>query len=276
MDCCGTRDVKKISKAAGLERSKSGIKAGNSRGMCGLGHGRAEEPPTEVMEKILMRQGSACVTRRDILQQVEAEVDALFNMFDADGSGEVDKGPELTYMISELQKRGFSFGKRLSDDTASSVYAPIRSKRIKNNILRAVEDDDPDSGLSRAEFHDWFFSFVVSRKSNLRVLLHQNEWIMMEIDRIFAEAGEEAGEEGPAESVGPDALDEPLVKIADALGEPAPPPSAIKKFLERADTSGDGELNPLEFRYVLVEVTTWLFHAHFNDSMHPHRQLDDS
>lgn len=246
---------KKISKAATKNLTKSTSKV-----------------TPELEKQLLQRSGSAFVTRGDIVQNVNEQVDELFGIFDQDGSGEVNKGPELTFMISELQKKGYTFGKLVSDDGKSSIYAPKTSKRIKSDVLRNIDDPDPESGISRDEFTAWFFSFVISRKSNLRVLLHGNKWMLAAIDKVFKDHGNEGV---PAETVGPEALDEPLIQIAESLGEPPPPPDALQKFLHRADASGDGELSPMEFRYVLVEVTTWLFHAHFNDSMHPHQQFQD-
>lgn len=212
--------------------------------------------------------------KQDILFQIEEEVNRLFDRFDADGSGQIDGARELKLMVADLRTRGFTFGKKLAemeagpgDSIASSRYGPILSRTIQGDILRTY-DDDGSGSLGKPEFHDWFFKEVISRKTNLRLLLHQNPWLMQVIDRIFLECDSDGGG-----TVAPCELEKPLCDIAHELGEPPPNPDEINAILRKADASGDGELSPLEFRFVMVEVATRLFFGHFNHSMHPHQHI---
>eukprot|EP00746_Dinoflagellata_sp_MGD_P079194 gnl/MRDRNA2_/MRDRNA2_31643_c0_seq1.p1 gnl/MRDRNA2_/MRDRNA2_31643_c0~~gnl/MRDRNA2_/MRDRNA2_31643_c0_seq1.p1 ORF type:complete len:318 (-),score=59.69 gnl/MRDRNA2_/MRDRNA2_31643_c0_seq1:33-986(-) len=257
-----------------------------------------KRPPSPRKKKDKSLQSKNDVVARDeLLNQIESEVDDLFKTFDKDGDGTINTGKELDDMITALKQRGYAFGRRMvpgqdyfpekkvdpvtkdEDDedlerhqwtetdtscheavTDDSCYQTILTARVKLNML---PEELGLKDLSKRDFHDWLLFEVCSRRTNLRILLRDNQWLNEAIVQIFENIDEDIKGKVLLESIS-----DPLRQISLGLGEPPPDRKWIKKFLSHFKS--DGQLEFREFKHILVEAATRLFHSHFNESMHPH------
>lgn len=205
------------------------------------------------------------LTPEAINHEIEQEVKRLFDEYDQDGSGHIDTGSELETMVSRLRKKGFVFTKKISDDDATSIYKPARSARIKLQVLQGFEPGEAEDGISYTEFCHWFKNEVCSRRTNLRIIIGDLEWLDDVLLSVFKQADRD-----DSGSVDVNELRQFLCKVASSLGEPAPSDKEVNRMIEKADESHDGTLGFDEFKFVVVEISVRLYYTHFNDTMNIH------
>jgi len=228
--------------------------------------------------------------RKNILHQLNCEIDKVFEEFDRDKNGILDSTTELDSMVTALMERGFVFGKLImkgvgangkpkakAQDDEDSDYAKTTAKRVRSSLLGKIQQmqkDDvrdasgpeaQDEGVTPTEFRSWFHSVVVERRTNLRVLLRASMWLedILEISFVRADVDGDG-------TVDLDELSDFFIDVAHVIGEPAPDKAELEKLMNKADRDcRDGQLTFNEFRYVVIEALTRIYWTHFNTSMNP-------
>lgn len=220
--------------------------------------------------------------RENILDMLDAEIDRVFQEFDLDRSGKLEAGHEFNDMLRKLLDRGYAFGRKLETNRAISDYKDTTVKNIRRSLLVKIlpAGDGPkkeeDIGMSLEEFRDWFRNEVVTRRTNLRILLATGTWLQELLEVSFDKADvDDSGEIEVLE------LKDILKEIAYIIGEPPPSENEVYTIVRLGRTGfvdrlgGDDEIDePMsfrEFRYVMIEYLARTYYTHFNCSMNSHR-----
>jgi len=107
--------------------------------------------PTKKQKKKCRMTFEEAFSRKNILYQLDNEIDDMFKEFDLDESGVLDSGPELQNCIKVLMERGYAFGKKIEKTTlVSSVttkieQTPLSSSRYTHDS-RSTAASDTDTG----------------------------------------------------------------------------------------------------------------------------------
>jgi len=214
--------------------------------------------------------------RDNILNELEVELDRVFEEFDADRNGTIGVGQEMDVMIKALMNRGYAFGKRIEStresERAKSDYKVSTVKNVRASVLRSLTPRDETShshakvGMSNQEFKEWFRNEVVTRRTNLRLLLSGATWLSQILEMSFRKADEDSS--GQIEL---NELQDFLRDVAFVIGEPPPGDKEIQEIMRLGDANGDQGLDFSEFRYVVIEALARTYYSHFNCSMNSHR-----